>query len=136
MISFLLSVRPSFRYALLVLYVGCIMALSLLPPKDLPKVELFENADKVVHFLMYFGFAMLSSWVLKVELNRLRVWFILPTTIGWGFLMEVFQFEMHLGRSYSFYDMLANTIGGTIGILVYLLITRSTFKKIVGETNF
>jgi VanZ family protein len=50
--------------------------------------------------------------------------------------MEVFQFEMHLGRSYSFYDMLANTTGSTVGILVYLLATRSAFKKMVQESNF
>jgi VanZ family protein len=135
MIYFLISVRPSFRYALLFMYVGCIMALSLLPPQDLPKIRLFENADKVIHFLMYFGFAILSSWALKAELNRSRIWLILPATIGWGFLMEVFQFEMHLGRSFSFYDMLANTTGATIGILIYLLVTRSAFKKMVQETN-
>ena len=136
MISFFLSVRLSFRYALLVLYVGCIMALSLLPPQDFPEVRLFDNADKVVHLLMYFGFSMLGAWTLKVELNRSRVWLILPSIIGWGILMEIFQFEMHLGRSFSFYDILANTTGVTMGILVYLLVTRSAIKKMVRETNF
>ncbi|HEY3369816.1 MAG TPA: VanZ family protein [Prolixibacteraceae bacterium] len=135
MVSFLLSVRFAWRYALLVIYVGCIMALSLLPPQDFPKVQLFQGADKVVHFLMYFGFAILCSWAFKAELNRSRIWLILPATIGWGFLMEVFQLEMHIGRSYSMYDMLANATGVTVGLLFYGLVTRSAFKKIVGESN-
>lgn len=136
MISFLLSVRTSFRFALLILYVGCIMLLSLLPPQDFPKVRLFENADKVVHFLMYFGFSILSSWALKVEFKRSWVWLIIPATVGWGILMEICQLEMHIGRSYDLSDILANTTGVAVGILFYLLVTRGTFKKLLRETNF
>jgi len=135
MISFLLTVRSPFRYALLIIYVGCIMTLSLLPPQDLPRVQLFKGADKVIHVMMYLVFAIMTAWALKIEMNRSRVWLILPVTIGWGILMEVFQLEMHIGRSYSMYDMLANTTGVAIGLLFYLLVTRSAFKKMVGEPS-
>ena len=129
MISFLLSIRLSFRYALVVIYVGCIMLLSLLPPQDFPKIPLFVGADKVVHIIMYFIFSMLGSWALKTELYPTRILFIIPATIGWGLLMEISQMEMHIGRSFSWYDALANTVGVAIGTLIYMIATRSAFKR-------
>lgn len=103
------------------LYVGCIAALSLLPPQDLPKVELFRGADKVIHLLMYLIFSLLGCWALKTESNRAGIWLILPSAIGWGLLMEFIQLEMHLGRSFSWFDALANTTGALTGILIYIL---------------
>lgn len=129
MIYFLLSVRLSLRYALVVIYVGCIMALSLLPPQDFPKIPLFNGADKVIHILMYLIFSILSSWALKMELHRSRIWFIVSATIGWGILMEVFQLEMHFGRSFSWFDVLANTTGVAIGMIIYVVVTRNAFNR-------
>jgi VanZ family protein len=126
MISFLLSVRQSIRFILVLIYVGCIILLSLLPPQDFPKVELFPNVDKVVHFLMYLGFSVLGCWALKTELNRSRVWIIIPVTIGWGIFMEIMQLCMHIGRSFSWFDILANSIGVFTGIIFYLIVTRKT----------
>ena len=135
MISFLLSVRLPFRYALVLIYVGLIMTLSLIPPQSFPKLPLFEGADKLVHIMMYLVFSVLSSWALKIELYRQRVWLIIPVIIGWGIFMEFIQLEMRMGRSFSWYDILANTTGATIGILFYLLVSRSAFKKMIGQTN-
>ncbi len=124
MISFLISVRQSLRFVLLIIYIGCIVALSLLPPQDLPQVRLFEGADKVIHFMMYLIFSILGGWTLKAEKNRYGVWLILPVTIGWGILMELIQLEMHAGRSFSYYDILANSIGVITGIILYLFVSR------------
>lgn len=136
MISFILSVRPPFRYALVIFYVGFIMTLSLLPPKSFPKIPLFVGADKVVHILMYLIFSILSAWALKIEFYRWRVWLIIPVTIGWGILMEFIQLEMRTGRSFSWYDILANTTGVIIGLLFYGLVSRSALKKMEGESDF
>lgn len=129
MISFLLSVHRAVRVVLAILYVGCIVALSLLPPKDFPQVQLFEGADKVVHFLMYYIFSFLGCWALKAELKQRVIWLILPVATGWGLLMEVFQFEMHIGRTFSWYDMLANAVGVVVGIAVYKLIVINSYRK-------
>ena len=109
------------------------MLLSLLPPQDFPKIPLFDGADKVVHIIMYFIFSMLSSWALKTELYRSRILFIIPSTIGWGILMEIFQLEMHIGRSFSWYDALANTAGVALGTIIYLVLTRNAFKSSFAE---
>jgi VanZ family protein len=104
------------------------MALSLLPPQDFPKVQLFDGVDKVVHFLMYFIFSILGCWAIKTEIHQSRIWFILPITIGWGLFMELMQLEMHLGRSFSWYDMLANSVGVITGILIYVFSVRNSGK--------
>ena len=121
MISLLLSVPQFFRFALLIIYVGCIMALSLLPPQDFPQVQLFEGADKVVHFLMYLIFSLLGCWSLKTEFNRTRILFIIPITMGWGIFMEIMQLNMQIGRSFSWYDELANCVGVLVGVIGYQL---------------
>lgn len=124
MISFLLTVRQPVRIFMVILYVGCIIALSLLPPQNLPQIPLFRGADKVIHFFMYLIFSLLSCWALHAELNYSRLYFIIPGTIGWGILMEIFQLSMHAGRSFSGYDVLANSLGVFTGVLIYFLVTR------------
>jgi len=130
MISYLLSVRQSIRVLFVVLYIGCIVALSLLPPQDLPEVPMFRGADKLVHFIMYFGFSMLFCWTLKVELNYSKLFFVIVVTIGWGILMEYMQLDMHMGRSFSWYDEMANSIGVVFGILIYILASRKTIANL------
>jgi VanZ family protein len=124
MISFLLSVRQSVRFVLIILYVGCIAALSLLPPKDLPQIQLFEGADKVIHFMMYLGFSLLGCWNLRTELKPFRIIIIILVSISWGILMELMQLEMHIGRSLEWYDILANSMGVLFGTLCYQLIVN------------
>lgn len=122
--SYILSIRQSVRVFFVVFYIGCIAALSLLPPNDLPQIELFTGADKMIHFTMYFIFSLLFSWTLKTELNYYRIFFIVLVTVGWGILMEFLQLDMHMGRSFSWYDALANSIGVAFGILIYSLASR------------
>ena len=124
MMSYILSIRQSVRLFFVLFYVGCIAALSLLPPNDLPQIELFRGADKVIHLMMYFIFSVLFCWTLKTELNYSRIFFIVLITVGWGILMEYLQLDMHMGRSFSWYDALANTIGVAFGILFYMLVSR------------
>jgi VanZ family protein len=130
MISYLLSIRQSVRILLVVIYVGCVAALSLLPPQDLPEVPMFRGADKMVHFIMYFGFSMLFCWTLKVELNYSKLFFVILVTVGWGILMEFLQLDMHMGRSFSWYDELANSMGVGFGILIYILASRKTIANL------
>ena len=125
MISLLISVRQPFRFLLVILYIGWIAALSLLPPQDLPKVQLFHGADKVVHFMMYLILSVLGCWALKAEENRYGIWLIIPVAIGWGILMEVIQLELGSGRSFSWYDIIANTTGVVVGIIIYVFASRN-----------
>jgi VanZ family protein len=129
MISIFFTVRQPIRIILAIFYAAGIVALSLLPPHDLPRVELFPGADKVVHFLMYFIFSMLGCWSSKKESIRSHFYLIFPITIVWGVIMEIFQFSMHLGRNFSWLDVLANSFGAAVGIIIYNLILIGFLKK-------
>jgi len=129
MISFLLTVHQPVRILLVLLYICCIAALSLLPPQDLPKIPLFPGADKIVHFLMYLVFSLLFCWALRTEKHYYRLFFIILATIGWGMLMEFIQLAMHAGRSFSWYDVFANGLGVFVGILFYVVAARESEAK-------
>ena len=130
MIAYLLSVRQYFRVILIVFYLSCIVALSLLPPNDLPQVKLFEGFDKIVHFLMYFPLASLLCWNLKTEQKSDRIIWVIVGAVLWGIFMEFMQLTMHMGRSFSWYDELANFIGVTFGVVLYWSATRKiAFQK-------
>ncbi len=121
MISFLLSIRQPFRVFFVFLYVGCIMALSLLPPQDFPRLPMIPHIDKLVHFSMYFIFSVLSCWALKTESNYFRLLFIVFATGSWGIFMEYIQLVMRIGRTFSWFDVLFNCIGVLFGILFYVI---------------
>jgi VanZ family protein len=108
----------------MIVYISCVIALSLLPPKDLPHVQLFEGFDKVVHFLMYFPLSALLCWNLKVELKNNRILIVFCIAVMWGIFMEYMQLIMHMGRSFSWYDELANFIGVVFGGFLYWVVTR------------
>jgi len=131
MISFFFSLNQSVRIFLVLLYTGCIAALSLLPPQDFASVPLFEGADKIVHFFMYFIFSFLLCWALKIESKFQRWVLVLPVGIGWGIFMEYTQLSMHIGRSFSWYDILANSLGVIGGIVIFKcgLMLRTTEKS-------
>jgi VanZ family protein len=121
MISYIFSVNRFVRVLVVVMYVGCIAALSLMPPQDLPRVPLFNGADKVVHFMMYFLFSILFCWALNTGLSCPGLFFIVSVTVGWGALMEYLQLIMHIGRSFSWSDILANSLGVLSGVAIYKL---------------
>lgn len=130
MISFFLNFRQSFRFFLVIVYVGCIAALSLLPMRDLPHIHEFPGFDKLVHFSMYFIFSILLSWALKTELNYNWLFLVVPVTVGWGVFMEFMQLSMHLGRSFDVNDIIANSIGVVVGIVLYLFLAARHTKTL------
>jgi VanZ family protein len=128
-LTFFLKMQQSVRIAITILYLGCVAALSLLPMNDLPHVHEFRGLDKIVHFCMYFGLSGLLSWAGKTELQYSRFIYIIVSTLGWGMFMEIMQMEMHLGRQFSWFDMIANASGVFAGILVYIGLVRLILAK-------
>ncbi len=97
------------------LIVGVSIAiLSLMPPSS--GVQLSVN-DKVGHFIAY------AVWMINVGLfvKQNHYWKIFVALIAFSGLMEFFQ-GMVPGREVSMYDILANTIGALIGIVVLVVL--------------
>lgn len=102
-----------------VLWTIIIFVLCLFPADDLPKEELFPNLDKVAHFTFYFVLSAASLLVLKLLKSEISVYLILLLIFLTSFLIEVLQLILPINRSFSLYDMLANTVGLFAGWLVF-----------------
>lgn len=124
MISIFFSIKQWLRISLSLIYLSCIAFLSLLPPDDFPEIPLFPGADKIVHTCMYLGLTWLACWSMHAEIKRVWYYLIILFSIGWGAIMELFQLLMHMGRSFDFYDIIGNSIGTLIGVLIYILMAQ------------
>jgi VanZ family protein len=106
-----------FKITTTALYVLVVAALSLLPAGDLPKVPLFPGADKLIHTGMYFILSFLILWTFHAK--NIARWKLYSFVVGWGLLMECLQILVNAGRSFSFYDIVANVTGAIMGIALY-----------------
>jgi VanZ family protein len=110
-------------------YLGIIIILSLMPAEDVPQIALFEGVDKLVHLSMYLGFTWLLCWSLHSGNKTFINYIVIILTICWGILMEVFQLIMHFGRAFEWLDILANSIGAIIGVIIYNLMVTNQKKQ-------
>jgi len=85
-------------------------------------MSLFQ-LDKIIHILLYFVFVQLWALNLKKEEQKNKI-IILLIGIGYGVIIEYLQITMNMGRNFEIGDMIANTIGCILGI-VLLTITQN-----------
>jgi glycopeptide antibiotics resistance protein len=80
--------------------------------------------DKLVHFVLYAVFILL--WALATtKMTATRKTYLFIVGVSYGVLIEVLQSTMSLGRSYDRVDIVANTIGCILGVLLITLSKRS-----------
>lgn len=88
-------------------------------------------ADKWVHFLLFavFSFLWLAAFPLRRRWQGMLLAFAVAFIFGW--LVEELQGLLRfLGRSRSTKDILADAIGGFLGVIVYYLLS---LRKTVAE---
>ena len=124
MILILFAISQRLRIILSLIYLGCIAILSLLPSADIPQVPMFPGADKIVHLCMYLGLSVISCWSMHAEINYKWYYIVISFAISWGISMEIFQKIMNLGRSFELLDILSNSIGAIIGVVLYMFLVR------------
>ncbi|MGB1248468.1 MAG: VanZ family protein [Chitinophagales bacterium] len=86
-----------------------VVIVSLLPKQELPSTSVFQ-ADKLVHFSMYF---VLSILYFKGFFEGKSVSFLTPIVIAFclSFAVEIMQHYCTTTRSFDKFDILANGIG-------------------------
>lgn len=101
------------RFTLLVS--ALIITAVLIPGPNLPEVGMLGGMDKIVHVIMF------STWALAVryEFNRPQFRFFLAFLIGVSFSLftELLQILVE-GRSFDWYDLLADAGGLVLGLIV------------------
>lgn len=105
-----------------------VLYLTLAPrPFASVRIPLFEGADKVVHFMMFFAMAFAYHFDFRrgkkpVDEARLMGW-IFVSLSAFGGLIELAQWKMRMGRSGDWYDLLADIAGAVYGIILAWLIS-------------
>lgn len=105
-----------------------VLYLTLAPrPFGSMRIPLFEGADKVVHFMMFFAMAFAYHFDFRrgkkpVDEARLMGW-IFVSLSAFGGLIELAQWKMRMGRSGDWYDLLADIAGAVYGIILAWLIS-------------
>lgn len=105
-----------------------VLYLTLAPrPFGSVRIPLFEGADKVVHFMMFFAMAFAYHFDFPrgkkpVDEARLMGW-IFVSLSAFGGLIELAQWKMRMGRSGDWYDLLADIAGAVYGIILTWLIS-------------
>ena len=118
------------RYNLFtILWFLLILVLVMLPGRQLPKLgETLFSIDKVVHtflfavlaLLMVVGFLKQSTYPV-LRNNAIRSTLVL--SIAYATSIEITQFLAD-GRTFDFYDAVANILGCIVGYIVFLAIYR------------
>jgi VanZ family protein len=110
-----------------------IMYLSLTSSDTFNKVSLFNIPflDKIVHFGMYF---VLMSVILfenrKTFISTGHIFLIALIPLFYGILMEILQSALTVSRSGSFYDVVFNSVGILVSLLLWLWIKPLTKETI------
>ena len=105
-----------------------VLYLTLAPrPFGSVRIPLFEGADKVVHFMMFFAMAFAYHFDFRrgkkpVDEARLMGWIFVSLSAFSG-LIELAQWKMRMGRSGDWYDLLADIAGAVYGIILAWLIS-------------
>ena len=104
-----------FYRILLISYALLILIVSSTPSSDLPKTWLLQY-DKVIHFFEYFIFGFLAIKSLPIISFR-NAGILIPCGLIFGMLDEYLQ-SFIAGRFSSGYDVVSDTLGFSVGILL------------------
>lgn len=126
-----------FRYkTLTIAWVIAILAVTLTPGPNLPPLPQWEliSFDTFVHALIFGGLTFLLSNALrenKVKFSRSKaIWLAFILSLVFGILIEFIQ-PLVPGRTFSYHDILSNTIGCILGVVLVLL--QWTYLKVADQ---
>lgn len=88
------------------------------------------NIDKIIHFCFYTTFTIIWTWSLhyhKSHPNYIRkVSRVFGAAVLFGFIIELLQKYTTTTRSFEWWDVLANTSGAFLGILLITIFQKQT----------
>lgn len=120
----------SILIAVVIFYLSTTESENLEPPWFLN----FQNADKVIHFLMYFAFMLVLGFENRTVLEKKKnVFFIGIIPFLFGMLMEAYQEMFTITRGADIFDMLANALGILFAASIWFYV--SVFLKKGSDRN-
>ncbi len=105
-----------------------ILLACFIPGTTLPKVQI-QLADKWVHFFIFAGFSFLWYFVCK-KVNIINGLLLIAVATLTGYGVECIQGSGWVkNRSYEFNDVIADAIGGILGVLLFSFCNYYFHKK-------
>lgn len=109
-----------------------ILILTGLPGSLFPRVKPAIGLDKVAHILMYAGFAFACLWGYRKQFvsndlsyKKRAILLTIIISIAYGGLTEIMQETITvLHRSGDWRDLIADSIGTGLGVLIFYLFFR------------
>jgi VanZ family protein len=102
---------------------------SLASLSNMPRVEV-PGKDKTVHFLFYFVLTLLWNFALQKKYKNWALKYIIVfVVIIYGIVIEVLQGVLTKNREADIYDVIANSAGTLVALIVVFLAKNKTFKK-------
>ena len=109
-----------------------ILILTGLPGSLFPRVKPTIGLDKVAHILMYAGFAFACLWGYRKQFvsndlsyKKRAIFLTILISIAYGGLTEIMQETITvLHRSGDWRDLIADSIGTSLGVLIFYLFFR------------
>ncbi len=100
-----------------------ILCLSLI--KVPSTVVEIKNIDKLYHSFAYFVLAF--SWLLSFRKKQKKKYLIVISCIIFGIIIEVFQNTLTNYRTGDYLDVLANSLGVLLALLIFNLISKKNY---------
>ena len=95
------------------------------------EIAVVDNMDKLGHFTMYFLMALLALVAFRSLWSRILA---LMFTYGLGFMLEWGQ-GFVADRTPSMTDNLANILGASLGIIVFLLWQKFNYNRLEKQVD-
>ena len=106
-----------------VLVTAIILSLSLIKMPNTPTKINFVNIDKLYHAIAYF--TLTFSWLIVFYKKPNKKYLIVICCILFGIVIEILQSKITVHRTGDYLDILANSSGVILALLIFNLI----FKK-------
>ena len=95
----------------------------------MPNIEV-PGKDKTIHFLFYFVLTLIWNFALqKKYINWALKYIIVFFVIGYGIVIEVLQGVLTKNRQADVYDVIANSAGTIVALIVIIWLKNKTFKN-------
>ena len=113
---------------LAILWTSGILLACLIPGNEVPHIHI-PLADKWVHFIIFAGFSFLWLSTFK-QANAAKGVLIFILSVLLGYAVELLQDSgITTGRSYDVYDIVADAVGGALGVCLFFIRRRAFRAK-------
>ena len=126
--SFFVKSKPR-AIVFAIIWTAFIFSACLIPGRDIPNVAI-PLIDKWVHFIIFGGFTFLWLCVYQSTNLKKRIFMFFMAVLT-GYIVELLQGSgITSGRSYDLMDVLADSIGGALGVILFYFLNKKYGRRI------